>query len=91
MPPNATGRDGFWQAGTKLCIGAVIFPRGATLSHDLVASLPPGRLAVLMGNRMVIFKLGGPDPNAPASVPVVTWAGMATRRRSRHTASYKGG
>jgi hypothetical protein len=67
VPSGPTDEPGFWRAGTKLNFGGAVYPRGATLPASAVRALSPGRLHILMNNRMLEFVLGEPSANAPAA------------------------
>jgi hypothetical protein len=70
VPSAPTDEPGYWRAGTKLRFADTDYPRGATVPASAVRSLAPGRLHVLMSNRMLEFVLGEPGPNAPAAVAI---------------------
>ena len=63
--PAATG-----LAATSLTIGQVRFPHGSRVPDEIVSTIEPGRLAVLMSNRLLMHRLGPPPTNAPAPVPL---------------------
>jgi hypothetical protein len=56
-------------AATSLTIGQVRFPRGSRVPDEIVSTIEPGRLAVLMSNRLLMHRLGPPPTNAPVPLP----------------------
>lgn len=60
--------NGYWRSGAKLSFGGVTYPRGCTVPTSAVRSLAPGRLSILMGNKMLDYVLGEPAAKAPAAV-----------------------
>jgi hypothetical protein len=68
--PTVPTGGGCWLSGTSLTIGQVRFPRGSRVPDEIVAAIEPGRLAVLMSNRLLMHRLGPLPANAPQPVPL---------------------
>jgi len=68
-PPAVMG--GHWLAGGRLSFSGMVWPRGAVLPDEIVASIPPYRLSILMSNKLVVHRLGPAPADAPAATAII--------------------
>jgi hypothetical protein len=68
--PSAPAGAGHWIAGGRLSFAGMIWPRGAVLPDEIVASIAPYRLSVLVTNKLVLHRLGEPPADAPRPVKI---------------------